>query len=174
METEVLGVKPPKPFKNSFLEITERREQPPYYIDFNFLASTRRRIQPLDLQDKTWRKLPLPSFLASTRRRLRPPFLAPSCHPDKKIEIAEPQPHWSCGPIIQHLCYTTQSVPYRTTCTTLHNLYHAALPLPLLATAHYLITTHQPITVHCITILINMYNQPVPIIYFSHQPTQSI
>ena len=54
-----------------------------------FPASTRRRLQPPDLQATTWRKLPLPSFPASTERRLRPPFLAPSCHPDKK-NIAEP------------------------------------------------------------------------------------
>ena len=46
METQVLGVKPRKPFKNSFPEITGRREQPPYYIDFNFPASTKRRLRP--------------------------------------------------------------------------------------------------------------------------------
>ena len=96
----------------------------------------------------TWRKLLLPSFSDSTRKRLRPPFLASSCYPDMKIEIAEPQLHWSCGLVNQHLCYTAQSVPY---CTT---------------TAHYLITTHQLITLHRITILINMYNQPVPINLF--------
>ena len=45
METQVLGVKPWKPFKNSFPKIT-RREQPPYYIDFNFPASTGRRLRP--------------------------------------------------------------------------------------------------------------------------------
>ena len=47
METQVLRVKPRKPFKNNFPEITGRREQLPYYIDFNFPASTRRRLRPL-------------------------------------------------------------------------------------------------------------------------------
>ena len=72
-------------FNNSCPEITGCKEQLSYYIDFNFLASTERRIRLPVLQAATWRKLPLPSFLASTGRRLRPPSLAPSCHPNKKI-----------------------------------------------------------------------------------------
>ena len=76
-------------FNNSCPKITGCKEQLSYYIDFNFSASTERRLRPPVLQAATWRKLPLPSFSASTGRRLRPPFLAPSCHPDKK-NIAEP------------------------------------------------------------------------------------
>ena len=36
VETQVLGIKPHKPFKNSFPEITGCKEQLPYYIDFKF------------------------------------------------------------------------------------------------------------------------------------------
>ena len=62
METQVLGVKPQNPFKNTFPKITRRRKQPPYYKDFNFPAATRRRLQPPDLQATTERKLQLPRF----------------------------------------------------------------------------------------------------------------
>ena len=46
METQVIGVKPQKPFQNSFSEINGRRKQPPYYNDFDFPATTGRRLQP--------------------------------------------------------------------------------------------------------------------------------
>ena len=144
VETQVLEVKPQKPFKNSFPEITGRREQPPY-IDFNFLASTGRRLRPPDLQATTWRKLPLPSFPASTGRRLRPPFLAPSCHPDKNIDT-ELLNHNRTDPVALLI----------NTCTIRHNLYHTAHSLPLLTIDHCLLhhTAHQLITVCCITLLI--------------------
>ena len=53
METQVLGVEPQKPFKNSFLEITGRMQQTHHYKEFNFPATTGRRLQPPDLQATT-------------------------------------------------------------------------------------------------------------------------
>ena len=72
---------------------------------------------------------------------LQPPFLAPSCHPDKKVEteLLNHQPHWSCGPANQCLYYTAQSL------ITAPQLYHTAQPLSLLTTAHQPVQSICPI-----------------------------
>ena len=106
------GDKTTKAFlKNSFPEITGRREQTPYYIDFNFPASTGRRLWPPDLQATTWRKLPLPSFSDSTKRRLWTEgsfhFLVFWLQPEGGDDLLSfPRPAtlvrrgcWSCGPV---------------------------------------------------------------------------
>ena len=86
-----------------------------------------------------------------------------ACHLDKNIDTK----------LLNHNCIDPADLLINT-CTTLHNLYHTAQPLPLLTIAHHLITTHQLTTVHCTTTIphclstctINRFNQAIPINLF--------